>query len=310
MQARGPRGPETERSGASCWGAKAWFRISSLSAILMVLTPLGRSSSKPSEPHPVASSTCAHSVPPALALPASLSFSFTSIHNYHLLAVTTGLSILYPSFHLGPSGSHPTQSSSLPLALHISGNKYPQVTQSPQLETQTCSYCFASPVLAHSPAACHQPRGLGPCLLLTICTRSREKIWTQQTRAERVQIIAAQMVRPQTLKSKFWRRKDNGREEYRAWEGSAPHIGALGNPQRGGRDGGMRVFTLRAPRASSQVELRATFSSWPHCGQGLCRGTGGQHTQTFPSCVGVERARQPASERTQGSPTPPLTSPF
>lgn len=238
MQARGPRGPETERSGASCWGAKAWFRISSLSAILMVLTPLGRSSSKPSEPHPVASSTCAHSVPPALALPASLSFSFTSIHNYHLLAVTTGLSILYPSFHLGPSGSHPTQSSSLPLALHISGNKYPQVTQSPKLETQTCSYCFASPVPAHTPAACHQPRGLGPCLLLTICTRSREKIWTQQTRAERVQIIAAQMVRPQTLKSKFWRRKDNGCEEYRAWEGSAPHTGALGNPQRGGRDGG------------------------------------------------------------------------
>ena len=93
-----------------------------------------------------------------------------------------------------------------------------------------------------------------------ICTRSREKIWTQQTIAERVQIIAAQMVRPQTLKSRF----------------------------------------LRAPLASSQVELRATFSSWPHSGQGLCRGIGGQHTQTFPSCVGVQRARQPGSEQTHG----------
>lgn len=70
------------------------------------------------------------------------------------------------------------------------------------------------------------------------------------------------------------------------------------------------MFTLRAPRASSQVELRATFSSWPHSGQGLCRGIGGQHTQTFPSCVGVERARQPGSEQTQGSLTLPLTSWF
>lgn len=57
---------------------------------------------------------------------------------------------------------------------------------------------------------------------------------------------------------------------------------------------------MRAPLASSQVELRATFSSWPHSGQGLCRGIGGQHTQTFPSCVGVQRARQPGSEQTHG----------
>lgn len=70
------------------------------------------------------------------------------------------------------------------------------------------------------------------------------------------------------------------------------------------------MFTLRAPRASSQVELRATFSSWPHSGQGLCRGTGGQHTQTFPSCMGVGRARQPRSEQTQGSLSLPLTSWF
>lgn len=54
--------------------------------------------------------------------------------------------------------------------------------------------------------------------------------------------------------------------------------------------GGGGLFTLRAPLASSQVELRATFSSWPHSGQGLCRGLGGQHMQTFPSCVGVEKA--------------------
>lgn len=76
-----------------------------------------------------------------------------------------------------------------------------------------------------------------------VCTRSREKIWMQQTMAERVQIMAAQMVSPQTLKSKF----------------------------------------LRAPRASSQVELRAIFSSCPDSGQGLRRRTEGQHTQTFPS---------------------------
>lgn len=68
------------------------------------------------------------------------------------------------------------------------------------------------------------------------------------------------------------------------------------------------MFTLRAPRASSQVELRATFSSCPHSGQGLCRGIGGQHTQTFPSCVGVEG--QPGSEQTQGSLSLPLTSWF
>lgn len=59
------------------------------------------------------------------------------------------------------------------------------------------------------------------------------------------------------------------------------------------------MFTLRAPLASSQVELRATLSSWPHSGQGLCRGTGGQHMQTFPSCVGVGRARQLWSEQTR-----------
>lgn len=70
------------------------------------------------------------------------------------------------------------------------------------------------------------------------------------------------------------------------------------------------LFTLRAPRASSQVELKATFSSWPHSGQGLCKGIGGQHTQTFPSCVGVERVRQPGSEQTQGSLTSILSNSF
>lgn len=43
------------------------------------------------------------------------------------------------------------------------------------------------------------------------------------------------------------------------------------------------ALTLRAPRASSQVELGATFSSCPDSGQGRRRGTVGQHTQTFPS---------------------------
>lgn len=54
--------------------------------------------------------------------------------------------------------------------------------------------------------------------------------------------MAAQMVSPQTLKSRF----------------------------------------LRAPRASSQVELKATFSSWPHSGQGLCKGIGGAAYADFP----------------------------
>lgn len=43
------------------------------------------------------------------------------------------------------------------------------------------------------------------------------------------------------------------------------------------------MLTLRAPRASSQVELGATFSSCPDSGQGRSRGMEGQHTQTFPS---------------------------
>lgn len=46
-----------------------------------------------------------------------------------------------------------------------------------------------------------------PCLwdpsLLTVCTRSREKIWMQQMMAERVQMMAAQTVSPQTLKRRF-----------------------------------------------------------------------------------------------------------
>lgn len=68
-----------------------------------------------------------------------------------------------------------------------------------------------------------------------------------------------------------------------------------GREKRKTREG---AFTLRAPLASSQVELRATFSSWPHSGQGLRSGIGGQHMQTFPSCVAVGRARQPTSEQT------------
>lgn len=73
----------------------------------------------------------------------------------------------------------------------------------------------------------------------------------QQTIAERVQIIAAQMVSPQTLKSRF----------------------------------------LRAPRASSQVELGVIFSSCPDSGQGRSRGTEGQHTQTFPSMEQSRKSR-------------------
>lgn len=45
------------------------------------------------------------------------------------------------------------------------------------------------------------------------------------------------------------------------------------------------LLTLRAPRASSQVELGATLSSCPDSGQGRRRGMGGQHTQTLPSWV-------------------------
>lgn len=84
----------------------------------------------------------------------------------------------------------------------------------------------------------------------------------------------------------------------------------MGTPGGEGSRNGEGMFTLRAPRASSQVELRATFSSWPHSGQGLCSGVEGQHTQTFPSCVGVETARQPGSEQTQGPAYLPLISSF
>lgn len=107
----------------------------------------------------------------------------------------------------------------------------------------------------------------------------------QQTIAETVQIIAAQMVSPQTLKSRFW-----GREMRRGIRrGLSPiHYGPVSTPGREARVRTRRMFvgyklTLRAPRASSQVELGATFSSCPDSGQGRRRGTEGQHTQTFPS---------------------------
>lgn len=74
---------------------------------------------------------------------------------------------------------------------------------------QTCSYARKAQS-QQIPLALTTPVCLGLGSLLTICTKSREKIWTQQTIAERVQIIAAQMVSPQTLKSRFWRREDKG----------------------------------------------------------------------------------------------------
>lgn len=58
-------------------------------------------------------------------------------------------------------------------------------------------------------------------------------------------------------------------------------VGEEGMVGWGGGNGCM--LTLRAPRASSQVELGATFSSCPDSGQGRRRGPEGQHTQTFPS---------------------------
>ena len=121
----------------------------------------------------------------------------------------------------------------------------------------------------------------------------------QQTIAERVQIMAAHTVSPQTLKSKFWGRQERERDVRGAWGGVNPtYSGPVRTPGGGRRvrtrkmageegmaEGGKGgcMLTLRAPRASSQVELGATFSSCPDSGQGRSRGTGGQHTQTFPS---------------------------
>lgn len=109
----------------------------------------------------------------------------------------------------------------------------------------------------------------------------------QQTIAERVQIMVAQMVSPQTLKSRFWEKRE--KEGCMRGMGKSHISWACDDPRRGGMEGrkewwaGGCMLTLRAPRASSQVELGATLSSCPDSGQGRRRGPEGQHTQTFPS---------------------------
>ena len=79
------------------------------------------------------------------------------------------------------------------------------------LKSQRCSHSLPPrAVPAHTPLPPAYLRGFDPSFPLTVCTRSREKIWMQQTMAERVQITAAQTVSPQTLKSKFWGRRERG----------------------------------------------------------------------------------------------------
>lgn len=88
-------------------GEQVWFQISFLSAILMALPP-PRCSSNPSEPHPVPSSICAYSVPPALALPTHKSLFQFHICPYCLSPATTAhpLSLLPPRAIL--TSTHPS----------------------------------------------------------------------------------------------------------------------------------------------------------------------------------------------------------
>lgn len=84
-----------------------------------------------------------------------------------------------------------------------------------------------------------------------------------------------------------------------------------GEAQQGREEGWRwgRTLTLRAPRASSQVAFGATFSSCPESGQGRRRGTGGQHTQTFPSWWRWARRGSPSQDRPRCAAHPPASSP-
>lgn len=59
----------------------------------------------------------------------------------------------------------------------------------------------------------------------------------QQAIAERVQIMAAQMVSPQTLKSRFWAREEREGSVRGAWGEGIPHILGLEDPRRRGMVG-------------------------------------------------------------------------
>ena len=73
----------------------------------------------------------------------------------------------------------------------------------------------------------------------------------QQTIAERVQIMAAQTVSPQTLKSKFWGRQERERDVRGAWCGVNPtYSGPVRTP-----GGGRRVRTRKMAGEEGMAEV-------------------------------------------------------
>lgn len=90
----------------------------------------------------------------------------------------------------------------------------------------------------------------------------------QQTIAERVQMTAAQMVRPQTLKSRFWGREE-GKGCETAWGGGIPCTPGLRGPRagrhsRGGRKGGVGAHAhLEGPSGFIAGGVRGNFQFLP-----------------------------------------------